>query len=231
MQNLPDVSDDSVAQRLRKWIRGGSLGWALDSDDDKLDFESTKIYGFDYTELLDDPQTCPAVMMYLMHRVENLIDGRRFSFFMDEYWKALSVSYFEDFAKNKQKTIRKQNGFGVYMTQSPSDTLQSSIARSLIEQTATFIFLPNPSADRADYTEGFKLNDEEYDALMALDPNSRMFMVKQGRNVTYARLDLKGFNDELKILSGTSANVERLEKIMSECGESFANWRQPFLSA
>jgi type IV secretion system protein VirB4 len=231
MQNLPDVSDDSVAQRLRKWIRGGSLGWALDSDEDKLDFESTKIYGFDYTELLDDPQTCPAVMMYLMHRVENLIDGRRFSFFMDEYWKALSVNYFEDFAKNKQKTIRKQNGFGVYMTQSPSDTLQSPIARSLIEQTATFIFLPNPSADRADYTEGFKLNDEEYDALMALDPNSRMFMVKQGRNVTYARLDLKGFNDELKILSGTSANVERLEKIMSECGESFANWRQPFLSA
>ncbi len=231
MQNLPDVSDDSVAQRLKKWMRGGSLGWALDSDDDKLDFESTKIYGFDYTELLDDPQTCPAVMMYLMHRVENLIDGRRFSFFMDEYWKALSVSYFEDFAKNKQKTIRKQNGFGVYMTQSPSDTLQSPIARSLIEQTATFIFLPNPSADRADYTEGFKLTDEEYDALMALDPNSRMFMVKQGRNVTYARLDLKGFKDELKILSGTSANVEKLEKIMSECGESFENWRQPFLSA
>jgi type IV secretion system protein VirB4 len=230
MQNLPDVSDDSVAQRLRKWMKGGSLGWALDSDDDRLDFENTKIYGFDYTELLDDSQTCPAVMMYLMHRIENLIDGRRFAFFMDEYWKALSVSYFEDFAKNKQKTIRKQNGFGVYMTQSPSDTLQSPIARSLIEQTATFIFLPNPSADRNDYTDGFKLTDNEYNALMALDPNSRMFMVKQGQNITYARLDLKGFKDELKILSGTSANVERLEKIMSERGELYENWRQAFLS-
>lgn len=230
MQNLPNVSDDSVAQRLKKWIKGGSLGWALDSDDDRLDFESTKIYGFDYTELLDDAQTCPAVMMYLMHRVEHLIDGRRFAFFMDEYWKALSVSYFEDFAKNKQKTIRKQNGFGVYMTQSPSDTLQSPIARSLIEQTATFIFLPNPAADRTDYTEGFKMADEEFEALMAIDPNSRMFMVKQGNRITYARLDLKGFKDELKILSGTSKNVERLEKIMAERGELFENWRQSFLS-
>src|SRR3546814_15064444 len=83
--------------------------------------------------------------------------GRLFAFFMDEYWKALSVDYFKDFAKNKQKTIRKQNGFGVYMTQSPSDTLQSDIAKALIEQTATFIFLPNPTADYDAYVKGFKI--------------------------------------------------------------------------
>ena len=230
IQNLPDVSDNSVAQRLNKWMKGGSLGWALDSDDDTLEFESTKIYGFDYTELLEDSQTCPAIMMYLMYRVENIIDGRRFAFFMDEYWKALSVSYFEDFAKNKQKTIRKQNGFGVYMTQSPSDTLRSPIARALIEQTATFIFLPNPAADRADYTSGFKLTDDEFNALMDIDPNSRMFMIKQGKNITYARLDLKGYKNELKILSGTSENVEKLQKIIRDHGDLYDDWKHIFLS-
>ncbi|WGG49412.1 VirB4 family type IV secretion/conjugal transfer ATPase [Rugamonas sp. DEMB1] len=132
-----------------------------------LSFDDGRSYGFDYTEILDDALTCPAVMMYLMFRIENLIDGRRFAFFMDEYWKALSISYFEDFAKNKQKTIRKQNGFGVYMTQSPSDTLRSPIARALIEQTATFIFLPNPTADYQDYVEGFKLSETEFELIRA----------------------------------------------------------------
>jgi len=234
LQNLPDTEENSVAARLQKWCRTGtdvqgSLGWALDSDDDLLKFEDGRCYGFDYTELLDDDRTCPAIMMYLMHRVEQLIDGRRFAFFMDEYWKALSVSYFEDFAKNKQKTIRKQNGFGVYMTQSPSDTLASPIARTLIEQTATFIFLPNSSGDRADYVGGFKLTDAEFDVVAALPKGSRMFAIKQGHRFYLASLDLHKFRDELKVLSGTTDNVARLEKLRVRLGDEPSAWLAPFI--
>lgn len=229
LQNLPNVDANSVAERLRKWCQDGPLGWALDCDDDALAFGAARTYGFDYTELLDDMQTCPAIMMYLMFRVESLIDGRRFAFFMDEYWKALSVPYFEDFARNKQKTIRKQNGFGVYMTQSPSDTLRSPIARALIEQTATFIFLPNPTADRGDYVDGFKLSDTEFELVRSLGEGSRMFLIKQGASVSIAMLDLKGFGDELKILSGTTANVATLERLRAHYGEHPDQWISHFL--
>jgi type IV secretion system protein VirB4 len=229
MQNLPNVDANSVAERLKKWAGDGALAWALDCSDDLLEFSSGRIYGFDYTEILDDAATCPAVMMYLMYRVENLIDGRRFAFFMDEYWKALSVSYFEDFAKNKQKTIRKQNGLGVYMTQSPSDTLRSPIARALIEQTATFIFLPNPTADYNDYVEGFKLTEPEFELLQSLGEGSRMFMIKQGESVSVATLDLSGFDDELKILSGTTGNIAKLDVLRERLGDDPENWIKPFL--
>ena len=228
LQNLPNVDGDSTAERLKKWCSAGALGWALDCEEDVLAFEDGRTYGFDYTEILDDALTCPAVMMYLMYRVENLIDGRRFAFFMDEYWKALSISYFEDFAKNKQKTIRKQNGFGVYMTQSPSDTLASPIARALIEQTATFIFLPNPTADYSDYVEGFKLTETEFELVKSLGESSRMFVIKQGQNVSIAMLDLRGFNDELKVLSGTTDSVERLDKLRMRLGENPAAWLDAF---
>ncbi|WP_292938083.1 VirB4 family type IV secretion/conjugal transfer ATPase [Noviherbaspirillum sp.] len=229
LQNLPNIDDNSVAERLKKWCWSGPLGWALDCDEDLLEFSGNRTYGFDYTEVLDDALTCPAIMMYLMYRVENLIDGRRFAFFMDEYWKALSVSYFEDFAKNKQKTIRKQNGFGVYMTQSPSDTLRSPIARALIEQTATFIFLPNPTADYKDYVEGFKLTDAEFELVRSLGEGSRMFVVKQGGTVFVATLDLKGFDDELKILSGTTANIAKLDELRKRVGDDPGNWIHKFL--
>lgn len=228
MQNLPNTDANSVAERLRKWCHDGPLGWALDCEDDALAFDALRTYGFDYTELLDDVQTCPAIMMYLMFRVEAMIDGRRFAFFMDEYWKALSVPYFEDFARNKQKTIRKQNGFGVYMTQSPSDTLRSPIARALIEQTATFIFLPNPTADRGDYVDGFKLSETEFALVRSLGEGSRMFLVKQGDSVSLATLDLNGFTDELAILSGTTANVARLDRLRAAHGDQPDQWLPHF---
>ncbi len=229
LQNLPNVDANSTAERLKKWCAGGSLGWALDCKHDELAFEDGRPYGFDYTELLDDASTCPAVMMYLMFRVEKLIDGRRFAFFMDEYWKALSVSYFEDFAKNKQKTIRKQNGFGVYMTQSPSDTLRSPIARALIEQTATFIFLPNPTADRTDYVDGFKLSETAFEVVRNLGEGSRMFLIKQGDHVGLAGLNLEGFGDELKVLSGSTDSVARLDRLRARYGDEPSSWMDAFV--
>ncbi|MFP3693191.1 VirB4 family type IV secretion/conjugal transfer ATPase, partial [Burkholderia sp. SIMBA_048] len=93
------------------------------------------------------PEVSTPVTMYLLHRTENLIDGRRFIYVMTEFWKRLGDQVFTDFARNKQKTIRKQNGLGIFDTQSPADVLRSEIASALIEQCATFFFLPNPRAD------------------------------------------------------------------------------------
>lgn len=230
LENLPDDNDNSISQRLRKWSSGGSLGWCLNSDKDIINFEPGRPYGFDYTEVLDNPEICGAVMMYLMFRVEKLIDGRKFAFFMDEYWKALSVSYFKDFAKNKQKTIRKQNGFGVYMTQSPEDTLKSDIARALIEQSATLILLPNPRADYDDYVNGFKLTETEYEIVKSLNEKDRVFLIKQEHTCSLAKLDLNGFPEDLKIISGTTANVNRLDKLRKRLGDDPEVWHQPFVS-
>jgi type IV secretion system protein VirB4 len=229
-QNLPQIDPNGPAARLAKWCWGsGALGWALDGASDRLAIEGDAPTGFDYTDLLDDPRVCPAVMMYLMYRVEKAIDGRPFIFFMDEYWKALADPVFEKFVKDKQKTIRKQNGLGVYMTQSPSDTLQSPIARALIEQTATFIFLPNPTADRGDYVDGFKLTEAEFEIVKSLQEGSRMFMVKQGSTTTVAMLDLRGFSQELQVLSGTTDNVARLDRLRARLGDAPAQWLDAFL--
>lgn len=229
MQSLPQVDQNGVAARLKEWCSGDRLGWALDNVEDSIDLSSSMMTGFDYTEILNDDSTRSPIMMYLMFRVENMIDGRKFAYYMDEYWEAIGDQVFEDFAKNKQKTIRKQNGLGVFMTHSPSDALSSPIAKALIEQTATYIYLPNPAADRADYMDGFKLTETEYDLVRTLPENSRYFLIKQGSNVSVATLDLKGLKDELKLLSGSLDNVEKLDKIRAVYGDNPDAWMAPFL--
>ena len=148
---------------------------------------------------------------------------------MDEFWKWLLDEAFSDFAFNKLKTIRKQNGFGVFATQSPSDVIESPIAKAVIEQSATQIFLPNPRADKKDYVEGFKVTPNEFEIIRGLAEDSRMMLIKQGHSSVICRLDLGQFRDELKVLSGSTDNILRVEELISQYGSDPDHWLPVFL--
>ena len=223
-QLLPNVGENSLHARLAKWCAGGRLGWVLDNPADCVDLTRASLFGFDDTELLDDAEVSTPVTMYLLHLTESLIDGRRFIYVMTEFWKRLGDPVFTDFAKNKQKTIRKQNGLGIFDTQSPADVLRSDIARALIEQSATFFFLPNPRADYDDYVHGFKLTEAEFNIVRNLGESSRMFLVKQGHRSAIGKLDLAGLGDVLDVLSGTTDNVELLDTIRAQVGDDPDVW-------
>lgn len=156
--------------------------------------------------------------------MESVIDGRRFFFVMDEFWKWLLDDAFSDFAFNKLKTIRKQNGFGVFATQSPSDVISSPIAKAVIEQSATQIFLPNPRADRDDYINGFKVTESEFYLISQLGEDSRLMLIKQGHHSVICRLDLSAFRQELKVLSGSTDNILFVEELIAEYGPDPSTW-------
>ncbi len=228
-QNLSAVGDNSLSERLRKWLRGQALGWVFDNPDDTLDVQKSRILGFDYTEFLDTPEVRTPVMAYLLHVTEDLIDGTPFVYVMEEFWKPLQDPHFSDFAKDKQKTIRKQNGLGIFVTQSPSDVLTHPIGRTMVEQSVTQIYLPNPRADRQDYVDGFKLTDAEYEVIRSLSENSRTFLVKQGQVSAICRFDLAGMNEVLSVLSGTTENIAVLDAIRAEVGDDPDTWLPVFL--
>jgi type IV secretion system protein VirB4 len=226
---MDQTNPEGAGARLKRWCDNGPLAWVFDNAEDKLDFSDRRLFGFDITAFLDNPEVRTPIVMYLFHRMEQLIDGRRFICFMDEFWKMLLDSYFEDFAQNKLKVIRKQNGFLVMGTQSARDVLKSPIAHSIIEQCATMLFMPNPKADHEDYVKGFKLTERELQIIKEeLQPGSRCFLVKQGHNSVVAELNLKGFDDELAVLSGTTDNVGLLNRIIEDTGDDPAVWLPKF---
>ncbi|MBS7458578.1 VirB4 family type IV secretion/conjugal transfer ATPase [Coralloluteibacterium stylophorae] len=214
-KSLPNMGDDGLFARLRKWTAGNTLGWVFDNPVDIIDLERADIIGFDYTEVIDNPEVRVPVINYLLHRLEELIDGRPLIYVMDEFWKILDGGgALKEFAKNKQKTIRKQNGLGIFATQSPEDALASDISASLIEQTATLILLPNPNASRDDYINGLKLTDAEFEVVVNLDERSRSFLVKQGHASTVCQLNLRGLDDALAVISASTDNIEVMDRVV-----------------
>ena len=233
LQSLPDPVSEagehpSVAARLRRWCEGGPYGWVFDNAEDLLDLATHRLYGFDITELLDCADARGPMMKYLIHRTEAMLDGRRFIYVFDEWWRALSGEDFAELTKNKGKTIRKQDGFLILCTQEPDDALQSAVGKSVLQQCATLLLLRNPNATREDYVGGLKLTEPEYELVRSLPEQSRRFLVKQGGGSAVAELDLSAMPGALAVLSGTPDRARLVEELATEFGDAPEKWLPRF---
>ena len=230
---LDPTDPEGVFARLARWSASlkGDEAWVFDNPDDSVVplLSGSSIIGFDGTDFLNNDLARPAVSLYLFHLIRQLLDGRRLVCWADEFSRWLADPAFAEFAKDGLKTWRKLEGSLCAATQSPSDALQSPIARTIIEQTATKILFPSSDARREDYIEGLGLSEREYLLIKEqLAPGSRMFLVKRGRHSAVCQLDLKGFNRELAVISGRATTVELLNRVIAQCGPAPDLWLDEF---
>ena len=107
------------------------------------------------------------------------------------------------------------------------DASKSDISDTLIQQTATQIFLPNLKATEV-YRTAFMVSQREFTLIKTTDPGSRFFLIKQGKDAVVARLDLRGMDDIINVLSGRSDTVLLLYDIMKKYGENPKDWLPVF---
>lgn len=236
--NDKEALENGILTRLEQWSseRGGQYAWVFDNAEDTFSFNEASVIGIDGTEFLDNANVAPAISFFLLYRIGQLLDGRRLVLFMDEFWKWLQSEAFADFAYNKLKTIRKQNGFVIPATQSPDEILKSDISRAVIEQCGTSIFLANDKADYNDYVDGFKVTPEEFEIIRNIDPTSRQFLIKKSSLIAgdgkafsaLVTLDLKGLGIYTKILSASTDNIDIFESIFTP-GMKTNDWLDTFL--
>ena len=226
---------EGIHMRLARWCEStqGHYAWVFDNAEDSLvgQLAQASLFGVDVTEFLDNALTRAPVTLYLFHVIRQLLDGRKFVCWMDEFWKLLSDPSFEGFAKDGPKTWRKLNGVMCLATQSASDVLDSPISRTIIEQTPTKILFPNPDANAAEYIEGFGLSEREFKLIKEqIEPGTRQFLIKQGHYSVVCQLDLKGFDAELKVISGRASTVEELQRLIARTGPDPRQWLPSFLT-
>jgi type IV secretion system protein VirB4 len=226
---LDATDSEGLYARLAPWCAasGGDYAWVFDNDEDLVvpRLSGHEIVGFDVTDFLDHEVTRTPVTLYLFHLVRQLLDGRRLVCWMDEFWRLLADSAFESFAKDGPKTWRKLNGVMALATQSASDVLGSPISRTIIEQTPTKVFFPNADANADDYIGGFGLSEREFRLIKEeLEPGSRRFLVRQGHQSVVCELDLKGFDQELAVISGRRSAVEVMNQAMARAGGEPRHW-------
>jgi type IV secretion system protein VirB4 len=220
-----DAND--LQSRLRPWFEGEKT-WLFNAERDVLSFSGRRIFGFDMTHILDNQEVRTPALMYLYHRLEELLTGEPVLIFMDEGWKLLQDPTFSGYIVDKMKTIRKMNGIVGFGTQSAADIARAPQSHTLIEQSATNIHFPNPRADEESYIRRFGLTAKEYNSIRNTPPERRTFLIKHGNDSVIARLDLSAMPDMVKVLSGRKETVEACAALRARLGEDPAAWLPEF---
>jgi type IV secretion system protein VirB4 len=225
------ILDAVLLTRLKRWCQGGEYGWVFDNDTDCLNFDARWIVGIDGTDLLAmDNELKTPISLYLLHRMDEVIDGRRFAYVMDEAWAWVNDDAFQSFVGDKQVTIRKQNGFGVFATQFPHQLIQSPIAMNLIQSSATEIYLPNPKGTYEEYVDHFKLTSVEFEIVRAFGEKSHLCLIKKDGISVICSLKLpKAMEKWLPILSISTDQLPYLEQAIQQYGDNPDDWVKPYL--
>lgn len=240
LQSIPHSDDpNSLRIRLSKWCRSenGRYAWCLDNPVNRFDPETFYRIGFDLTDILKDdyPPTAP-ILAYMFH-LRNLMMDRVaksngiLTSIIEEFWYEARFETLQEIMLKILKTDRKLGGWLILVSQSPEDAINCPIFPAIVQQTPTKVFLPNPDAEYEGSYQRCGLTEKEFKQLSELSTESRTFLVKQGRQSAFAKLDLYGFSDEIPILSGSADNVEILYWVMAEYGSKPEQWYPPFIEA
>ncbi|MCV2502469.1 MAG: VirB3 family type IV secretion system protein [Neisseriaceae bacterium] len=221
---LQNIDSRNLKNNLSKWVRGGRFGWVFDNPKNIHQPEDFEIVGFDVTEIFkfgeDYPPTEPllAYIFHLRHLFMQKVakTKRPIATVIEEFWFASQFPKIAEEIKKVLKSERKRHNFAILVSQSPADAIRSTIFEPIIEQTATKIFLPNPSAEYENAYQRCGITKTEFERVVNLGEKSRQFLIKQGHQSAVAQLNLSGFDDEMAVLSGTSSNVEILHEVLKE---------------
>ncbi len=213
----------TLAGRLAMWHSSGSHAKLFDNSEDMIDFTSARSFGIEMASILQDKASIGPVLLYLFHRIQSSLDGSPTMIVLDEAWALIGNPVFAPKIKDWLKVLRKLNTFVVFATQSVEDAAKSSISDTLVQQTATQIFLPNLKATTL-YREVFMLTEREFTLVKTTDPSTRFFLVKQDNDGVIARIDLGGMDDVIRVLSARVDTVILLDEIIEEVGEDPDDW-------
>ena len=207
----------TLAGRLEMWHSDGSHAKLFDNEKDVINFFSAKAFGFEMAEVLKDKVSIGPVLLYLFHRINSSLDGTPTMIILDEAWALIDNPIFAPKIKDWLKVLRKLNAFVVFATQSVEDATKSTISDTLVQQTATQIYLPNLKATEV-YKTAFMLSEREFQLVKTTDPGTRYFLIKQDNSGVVARVDLSGMTDVINVLSGRAETVLLLDDIIREIG-------------
>jgi virB4 len=231
--NFLPSGDESVRQRLHAWTKG-EYRWIFNNPTDTFSADA-HIIGIDYTQFLDMDEIRTPILMYLIHRIQEMINGVPLIMSFDEAWRPLRDKSFQLYLEDKSRVIRKERGVLVFASQSPADAYEG-LSSAFLGQIATHIFLPNPAADEEVYMEKLKLNKEQFELIRSLGKYSREFLVRHQGETAHCKLNMRGI-ETVKVLSGSAYRAQIADEMIAQYGKDdwlpayFERLSQPAIKA
>ncbi len=218
-------SGGKMRDELKKWIDPLQYGDIFNEDADTLDLNS-RLTTFDFTEILQDEILAPAVISYILHRINTVtVSGGNPSLIMiDETAPMLENKMFRDnFIAGLQEGRKNRQAYMVaFQRANVLDKL--GIGDVVRGQAQTVLFFRNPAADVTDY-EKWNLNPLEMAFIKGQAyPNlKRAVLLSRPVNNESVILntELGGLGNMLKLFESGRSSVLLAEDLYKTYGNKF----------
>ena len=218
-------SSGNMRSALKKWVDDLQYGDIFNEDEDTLDLQS-RLTTFDFTEILQNSELAPAVISYILHRINNTtVSGGNPSLIMiDETAPMLENKMFRDnFIAGLQEGRKNRQAYmAAFQRANVLDKL--GIGDVVRGQAQTVLFFRNPAADLSDY-EHWKLNPLEMAFIQGKAyPNlKRAVLLSRPINNESVILntELGGLGNLLRLFESGRSSVLLAEELYKSFGSSF----------
>ncbi|MBO7042547.1 MAG: hypothetical protein J6W08_01625 [Alphaproteobacteria bacterium] len=218
-------SSGKMRGELKKWIDPLQYGDIFNETNDTLDLNS-RLTTFDFTDILQDEILAPAVISYILHRINTItVSGGNPSLIMiDETAPMLENKMFRDnFIAGLQEGRKNRQAYMVaFQRANVLDKL--GIGDVVRGQAQTVLFFRNPAADVTDY-EKWNLNPLEMAFIKGQAyPNlKRAVLLSRPVNNESVILntELGGLGNMLKLFESGRSSVLLAEDLYKSFGNNF----------
>ncbi len=214
----------NMRRELFKWINPDQYGNIFNGVNDSLDLKSKRFMAFDFTHIFEDETLAPAVISYIMHRIQTETGetGVPSLIMIDETAPMLKHPMFRDYFIIGLQEGRKKRQAYLCAFQQPSIIDKLGVGEVIRGQCQTVIFFRNPQATPEDYAN-WNLTDSETDFIFGRSYRDFPYAVLLSRPATgesvILDVDLSGLGPYLKIYNSGRKNVLLVEDLVKEYGE------------
>lgn len=228
--------EDSFLDNMARWLPGGMYEAFFNGERDSLQFGQSSMLGIDMTRINKNSEVLGPIAEYMYHRIETMAEETPgpFVLWTDEYRNHIQNPILGPLQVNAKQQYRKLDGVCVDAVQSPehiTGTIDSPNKWGIetLEQYATFIFFPSPSADFEILKEHFNINKEEYDWIRnPINLAARKVLVKRKSGTsTVLDVNLSALGGLLNCYSSDADKAFRLSALMKEYPST---WRERYLA-
>lgn len=220
-------SNGNMRSALKKWVDPLQYGDIFNETSDTLDLQS-RLTTFDFTEILQDETLAPAVISYILHRINNItVSGGNPSLIMiDETAPMLENKMFRDnFITGLQEGRKNRQAYMVaFQRANVLDKL--GIGDVVRGQAQTVLFFRNPAADASDY-QYWNLNPLEMAFIQGKAYQNLKRAVLLSRPVTgesvILNTELGGLGNLLRLFESGRSSVLLAEELYKQYGNNFVS--------
>lgn len=214
----------NMRRELFKWVNPDQYGNIFNATNDSLDLKSKRFMAFDFTHIFEDETLAPAVISYIMHRIQSETGetGVPSLIMIDETAPMLKHPMFRDyFAIGLQEGRKKRQAY-LCAFQQPNIIDKLGVGEVIRGQCQTVIFFRNPQAMPEDYVN-WNLTNAETDFIFGKSYRDFPYAILLSRPATgesvILDVDLSGLGPYLRLYNSGRKNVLLVEELIKEYGE------------